>query len=89
MRPPAAAREAHRFLGCAEKGLGLVDAFLVFAFGYAVGDDAHASLHIHLALLDDCGAQHDASIHLAVSREVADTPSIDVALVLLKFVDVL
>ena len=48
------------------------DTFLVLVLGDRVSDDAGAGLHIHLAVLDDRGPQHDPGVHRAVGREVAE-----------------
>ena len=74
------AGKTHGLIGGAEQGLGLVDAFLMLVFGNAVGDDAGAGLDIHLAVLDDGGAQHDAGVHVAIGGEIADAAGIDAAL---------
>src|SRR5581483_12164210 len=54
------ARKAACFLGGAKQCLRLVDAFLLFRGWVTVGDDAGASLYVHLAALDERGTQHDA-----------------------------
>ena len=59
----------------------------MFAFGHAFGNDASAGLHIHLAVFHNGGAQHDASVHFAIRREIANTAGIDAALVPLQLVD--
>ena len=79
--------EAHGFLRSAEQGLGLVDAFGLFAGRDAVVDDTGTRLHMHGAILHQRGAQHDARIHLAIGAEIADGPGIEAALVPLQFVN--
>src|SRR5215468_6333035 len=59
------AGEALRLLGGAEQRLGLVDAFLLLGLRIGIGDDAGAGLHVHRAVLDQRGAQHDAAVHVA------------------------
>ena len=66
--------EAQGLLGGAEQGARLVHAFALFARRIGVGDDAAAGLHMHHAVLDHRGAQHDAGVHLAVGGEIADAP---------------
>src|SRR5262249_36887138 len=86
---PAArrAREPLRLLGRAEQRLGLVDALLLLGLGIGIGDDAGAGLHVHGAVLDQRGAQHDAAVELAGGGEIADRAGIESALLLLELVD--
>src|ERR1041385_84932 len=81
------AGKSPRLFGSAEQRLGLVDAFLLLERRITVSDDAGAGLHIHGAVLDQRGAQHDAGIHLAGRREIADAAGIEPALFLLELVD--
>src|SRR5579872_3577827 len=81
-----AGREAHGLLRRAEQRPRLVGAFAVFVVGRRIVDDSGAGLHMHLAVLDHRGAQHDAGVHLAGGAEIADAAGIDAALVLLQFV---
>src|ERR1700704_3404254 len=61
----SSAREALGFLGGAEQRLGLVHAFLLLGLRIGIGNDAGAGLHIHGAVLDERGAQHDRGVHVA------------------------
>src|SRR5215471_14915376 len=83
----AGVSETSRFFSSAEQRLGLVDAFLLLERGIGVGDNAGPGLHVHDAVLDQGGAQHDAGVHLAGGREIADRTGIDAALFLLQLVD--
>src|SRR5262245_22278402 len=74
---PRCAREAARFFGGAEQGLGLVDAFALLGRRVRIGDDAGAGLHVHRAVLDECRAQHDRGVHLAGGGEIADGPRVE------------
>src|SRR3981189_2281942 len=56
----AGAGEAPRLLGGAKQRFRLVDAFLLLGGRVGIGDDAGAGLNIHVAVLDQRGAQHDA-----------------------------
>src|SRR5215472_13349738 len=63
----AAARRAGETLGLfrgSEQRLRLVDALLLLEVWIGVRDDAGAGLHIHYAVLDQRGAQHDTGVHL-------------------------
>ena len=55
LRLPAAAGKAHCGLGGADDGFCFIDAFLLFAFGDRVVNDAGAGLHVHLAIFDEGG----------------------------------
>src|SRR5215470_7675900 len=85
--PLSRAGEAARLLGGAEQRLRLVDAFLLLVLRIGVGDHAGAGLHVHAAVLDERGAQHDAGVHLAGGGEIADAARIEAALLLLQLVD--
>src|SRR5579863_2261040 len=63
--------EAPGFFGGSEQCLCLVDAFLLFELRIGVSHDAGAGLHIHDAVFDERGAQHDAGIHVCAGREIA------------------
>src|SRR5262249_34086701 len=80
-------REAHGFLGGAEEGAGLVENLLMLGGGIAVGDDAAARLHHHLAVLDDGSPDHNASVHAAIAGKVADGTAIEIAPLHLELVD--
>src|SRR5689334_8989616 len=80
-------REPHRFLGGGKEGARLVEDLLVLGGRIAVGNDAAAGLDHHLAVLDDGGAQHDAGVHAAIAREIADGAGIEVAALGLELVD--
>src|SRR5216684_2199657 len=84
---PRRAGEPLRLLGRAEQRLGLVDAFLLLGLRIGVGDDAGAGLHVHYAVLDQRGAQHDAAVELAGGGEIADRTGVEPALLLLQLVD--
>src|SRR3984893_2495139 len=80
-------REAERFLGGAEQGLRLVDAFALFGGRIGIIDDSRAGLHMHRPILDNGGAQDNARVPLARGAEIADAAAIDSALVGFEFVD--
>jgi len=63
----------------AEDGLGLVEAFLVFGFGYGVCDDACAGLDAGVAVLCDEGADGDAGVEVAGEVGVEDRAAVDAA----------
>src|SRR5882757_6213347 len=56
---------------------GFIDAFLVFARGDGVGDDAGAGLDVGFAVLEDDGAQGDAGVGVSVEAEVANGAGVD------------
>src|SRR6478609_3512454 len=66
---------------------GFVDAFLVFGFGGAVGDDAGAGLDVGFAVLEDDGAEGNAGVAVAVEAEVADGAGVDAAFAFFEAVD--
>src|SRR5437763_11951514 len=78
---------AARLLGGAEQGLRLVDALLLLEIRTRIRHDPGAGLHIHHAVLDERGAQHDAGVHLAGCGEIADRAGVEAALFLLELVD--
>src|SRR5262245_37427641 len=82
--PPRRTREAFGLLRGAEQRFGLVHAFLLLGLGIGVGDDAGARLHVHLAVLDQRRAQHDAAVELAGGGEIADRAGIEAALLLFE-----
>src|ERR1043166_10183371 len=79
--------KAFGLLSGAEQRLGLVDAFLLLGLRIGIGDDTGAGLHVHVAVLDERGAQHDRGIHVTCSGEITDRAGIKAALFLLKLVD--
>jgi hypothetical protein len=89
LRPGSRPRagELDGFLGGADQRARLVAPFLVFGLGVAVGDAAAACLDVHLAVLDQGGAQGDAGVHVAVGAKVADGARIEAAPLGLQPVD--
>src|SRR5262249_61850618 len=76
--------ETYGFFGGFEQRLGLEAALVLLGLRVAVGDNACAGLHVNAAVLDQCGAQHDATVPLSVSGEVADAPRVRAPLLLLQ-----
>src|ERR1700724_4119905 len=70
-------RKPARFLGGAEEGAGLVDAFLLLGVRIGIRDHAGAGLDVHVAVLDERSAQHDAGVHLAGGREIPDEAGVE------------
>src|SRR4029453_9227862 len=87
LSPPRRARKAFGLLRGAEQCFGLVDTFLLLELWVGIGDDAGAGLDIHHAVLDQCRAQHDATVELARGGEIAHRPGIEPALVGFEFVN--
>ena len=76
-----------RDLNRLQQPAGLVERFLIFAGGHAVGDDARAGLNVGLVALHDERAQRDAGVHVAGVVDVADGAGIGPAAVRLQLVD--
>src|SRR3989304_5864517 len=71
-------------LGGAKERLSLVDAFLLLRGRVGIGNDAGPCLHIHAAVLDERGAQHDANVEVAGGGEIAAAARVDPALLPLQ-----
>src|SRR3954466_8948888 len=59
---PGCARKAAGLFGGTEQSLGFVDAFLLLGLWIGIGDDAGAGLHVHHAVFDQRGTQHDGGV---------------------------
>jgi hypothetical protein len=73
--------------GRTQHGEGLVLRFLPLGSRVGIGDDAGASLHMQLAVLDDGRTDRDRQIHIPIEAEVTDRTGVDAALDRFKFVD--
>src|SRR5262249_43371755 len=62
-----------------EEGAGFVNAFLIFAGGGGVGNDAAAGLNVGDAVFDDHGAESDAGIEIAGEVEIENAAGVDAA----------
>src|SRR5579862_9996572 len=83
----SARSEPHCLFGGLQECLQLVEGFLVFGLGVAVGDDAAAGLQHEGSVLQHGGAQRDAGVHGTRAAEIADGAAIDVAAFGLQLVE--
>src|SRR5208283_2226136 len=59
---------------------GLVDRLLVLRGGIGVGDDPAPGLDVYHAVLEQCGAQRDAGVKVAVVPEIPERPGVEAPL---------
>lgn len=71
--------KAHGFFRSGHQCARLCLAFALLIFRRRVGNYSCARLRVHHTILQHCGAQHDAAVHIAIGCEITDAACIGTA----------